>query len=70
MLLRVQSNDKRGDVDDLLSDSDVSLADENTGVVNGLGETRLVDLGLQTSLKEVLNLESKNVIESAETRNE
>jgi len=46
MLLRVQANDEGGNVDDLLADSDVSLADENTGVVDGLGEPELVDTGL------------------------
>jgi hypothetical protein len=38
-LLRVQSDDKRGNVDHLLADTDVPLPDENSGVVDGLGET-------------------------------
>ena len=38
-LLRVQSDNERGNIDDLLADGDVSLADEDTGVVDGLGET-------------------------------
>ena len=40
------------------------LSDENTGVVDGFGETRLEDLGLETSLHEVLNLQSQYVIET------
>ena len=39
VLLRVQTNDKRGNVDDLLADADVALADEDTGVVDRLGKT-------------------------------
>lgn len=46
-----------------LSVPDVSLADENTGVVDRLGETELVDTGLETALQEVLDLEGKDVIE-------
>ena len=40
------------------------LADEDTGVVDGLGETGLEDLGLQPALQEVLDLEGKHVIET------
>ena len=49
MLLGVETDDERRNVDDLLADSDVALSDENTGVVDGLGETELVDLGLEPS---------------------
>lgn len=63
VLLGVETDDERGDVDDLLADADVALANENTGVVDGLGETKLVDAGLETALQEVLDLEGKNVIE-------
>lgn len=38
-LLGVQSDNERGNVDHLLSDTDVPLPDENTGVVDRLGET-------------------------------
>jgi hypothetical protein len=41
----------------------VALADEHTGVVDGLGKTELVDAGLETALQEVLNLEGQDVIE-------
>jgi hypothetical protein len=41
----------------------VALADKNTCVVDGLGETELVDAGLETALQEILNLEGQHVIE-------
>jgi len=41
----------------------VTLADENTGVVDGLGEAELVDTSLETTLKEILDLEGQDVIE-------
>lgn len=42
---------------------DVALADEDTSVVDGLGETELVDAGLETALQEILNLQGQDVIE-------
>lgn len=42
---------------------DVALLDEDTGVVDGLGETELVDTGLETTLQEILDLQGKYVIE-------
>lgn len=41
----------------------MALLDQDTGVVDGLGETKLVDTGLQTTLQEVLDLEGQDVIE-------
>jgi hypothetical protein len=64
VLLGVKSHDERRNVDDLLADSDVSLPDEDSGVVDGLGKTGLEDLGLESSLHEVLGLEGQDVIES------
>jgi hypothetical protein len=63
VLLGVKTDGERRNVDNLLTNTDVSLLDENTGVVNRLGKTKLEDLGLESSLQEVLNTESKNVIE-------
>lgn len=40
------------------------LPDKNAGVVDGLGQPRLEDLGLQPPLEEVLNFQRQNVIES------
>lgn len=39
------------------------LADQNTGVVDGLGQTELVDASLKTTLQEILNLQGQDVIE-------
>jgi hypothetical protein len=41
----------------------VTLTDEDTGVVDGLGKAKLVDASLETTLQEVLDLEGKDVIE-------
>jgi len=63
VLLRLQSDDEGWDVDHLLADTDVTLPDEDTSVVNRLGEARLEDLGLQPPLQEILNLEGQHVIQ-------
>ena len=63
VLLRIQSNNERRNVDDLLADADVALADEDTGVVNRLGEAQLVNQGLEAALQEILNLEGQHVIQ-------
>ena len=39
------------------------LADENTGVVDALGESTLEDLGLQSSLQEIFDFQSQHVIQ-------
>ena len=41
----------------------MTLADEHTSVVDGLGEAELVDAGLETTLQEVLSLQGQHVIE-------
>jgi nitrous oxidase accessory protein NosD len=63
VLLGVQADHVGRNVDDLLADTDVTLLDEDTSVVDGLGEAELVDAGLETTLKEILNLKGKDVIE-------
>lgn len=63
VLLGVEADNERWNVDDLLADTDVSLADKNTGVVDGLGKAKLVDASLETALQEILDLEGQNVIE-------
>lgn len=63
VLLGVETDNERGDVDDLLSNTDVALLNEDTGVVDGLGETELVDASLKTTLQEILNLQGQDVIE-------
>ena len=44
MLLGVETDNEGGDVDHLLPHTDVSLPDEDTGVVDGLGESKLENL--------------------------
>lgn len=63
VLLRVETDDERRNVDNLLADTDMALTDEDTGVVNGLGKTQLVDTSLQATLQEILELKSKHIIE-------
>lgn len=41
----------------------MSLSDENAGVVHALCKTELEDLGLQSALKKILDLECKHVVE-------
>merc|ERR1719499_447421 len=63
VLLGVEPDDEGGDVDHLFPHPDVSLSDEDSGVVDGLGQTQLEDLGLQTTLQKVLNLQTENIIQ-------
>lgn len=63
MLLGVKTDDEGRDVDDLLADTDVALTDQDTGVMDGLGKTELVDTGLQAALQEIFDLKGKDVIE-------
>ena len=46
MLLTVDAHEEGGDVHQLLPDADVTLSDEDAGVVDGLGQGLLVHLGL------------------------
>jgi len=63
VLLGVQPDQEAGHIDDLLPDTDVTLADEHAGVMDGLGESKLEDLGLETAFQEVLNLQAEDEIE-------
>eukprot|EP00512_Aurantiochytrium_limacinum_P014649 CAMPEP_0171574268 /NCGR_PEP_ID=MMETSP0961-20121227/5252_1 /TAXON_ID=87120 /ORGANISM="Aurantiochytrium limacinum, Strain ATCCMYA-1381" /LENGTH=186 /DNA_ID=CAMNT_0012129543 /DNA_START=36 /DNA_END=596 /DNA_ORIENTATION=- len=63
VLLRVGAEHEAGHVHHLLADTDVALADENTGVVDALGKALLEDLGLETALKETLGGELKDEIQ-------
>jgi len=63
VLLGVKTDNERGNVHDLLADADVTLTDQDTGVVDGLGKAELVDASLQATLQEVLDLQGKDVIE-------
>lgn len=49
----------------MLSDCNVSLADENTGVVDAVGELSLHDEGLESAFHELANGQTEDVIELA-----
>lgn len=63
VLLGVETDKEARNVHDLLADGDVALSDKDTSVVNRASKTELEDLGLQTTLKEILDRKGKNVIE-------
>lgn len=63
VLLGVETDDERRNVHNLLADTNVTLADENTGVVDSLGETQLEDASLKATLQEILDLQGEHVIE-------
>ena len=63
VLLGVETDDEGRNVDDFLANTDMSLTNENTGVVDGLGKTEFVDTSLKTTLQEILNLQCQHVIE-------
>ena len=47
----------------LFADTDVSLPDENTGMMDWLCKSKLEHLGLETSFQEILNFEAEHIIE-------
>lgn len=63
MLLRADSNKIAGNVHELLSNGDVSLSDENTSVVNRVGELSLGNDSLKSSLHHLVEGETQDVIE-------
>jgi len=62
-LLGGSSDEERRDSDELLADGDVSLSDEDSGHVDGFGEVSLDDEGLESSLHELVDGQTKDVIE-------
>mmetsp|Transcript_74277 Transcript_74277/g.214676 ORF Transcript_74277/g.214676 Transcript_74277/m.214676 type:complete len:322 (+) Transcript_74277:75-1040(+) len=63
VLLAVQAHEERRDVTDLLADADVALADQRAGVVNGLRQPKLEDLGLETPLHDLGRGQPEDIIE-------
>jgi hypothetical protein len=63
VLLGVKANNKRGDVDDLLANPDVPLANEHPCVVDALGQAKLEDLRLKAALKEVVDAQGQHVVQ-------
>jgi len=62
--LRFDTHHERGDVHDLATHTDVTLTDQHTGVVDGLGQTTLEDESLEATLHEVLEVEGQHVIQT------
>lgn len=63
MLLRVQSHQEGGNVDNLLTNGNVSLSDQDSGVVDRSGQAQLENLGLQSSLQKVFGGQCQDVIQ-------
>merc|ERR1719193_570784 len=63
VLLRVEPDDERGNVDELLAHANVTLADEDASVMDRLGEAKFEDLRLQTAFEEIFDAKTQNVIE-------
>ena len=63
MLFRGSPDVERGDVNELTSDTDVTLSDQHTGVVDGLGQSLLVNLGLKTTVQQLLGCQLKDGIQ-------
>lgn len=63
MLLRVQSHQEGGNVDNLLTNGNVSLSDQDSGVVDRSGQAQLENLGLQSSLQKVFGGQRQDVIQ-------
>lgn len=63
VFLAISANKEGGNVDSLLAHANVSLSNENTGMVDGLGEALLEDLGLQSALHQSLGGELEDIIE-------
>jgi len=63
MALAVTTDKEGRNIHELLAYTDVTLEDQHTSVVDGTSKLGLEHDGLETTLKEVLVLKSKNVIE-------
>lgn len=63
MLLGIDTNHERRNINQLLPNADVTLPDEATSVMDRLGQSQLDHLSLETALQKVLDLQRKHVIE-------
>jgi len=61
VLLGVKSDNERWDVNELFADTDVTLSDQNTSVMDRFSQTKFEDLSLKTSFQKVLELKPKHV---------
>ena len=62
MLLGINADKEGRHIDDLLADTDVSLSDKDASMVNGLGESLLEDLCLQSAFHESLGGQLQDII--------
>lgn len=60
----VKQSQELDESDGILYVPDVALTDQDTGMVNGLGETALEHLCLEATFQEILDLQGKHVIET------
>ncbi|EDK39594.2 40S ribosomal protein S9-B [Meyerozyma guilliermondii ATCC 6260] len=63
VLLRLQSNHERWNVDDSLTDGNVSLSNQHSSVVDRSSQTQFENLSLQSSLQEIFWFQSQDVIQ-------
>jgi len=63
VLLRADAHEVAGDVHELLADRDMTLSDEHSSVMHGVGELPLGDDGLESSLHHLGEGQSEHVIE-------
>jgi hypothetical protein len=63
VLLRSGTDIEGRNVDQLASYTDMTLTDKDTSVVDGLGQTLLVHLGLETAFQQLLSRQLKDSIE-------
>jgi hypothetical protein len=63
VLLGRNTDHEGGNVNQLLSNSNVSLTDKNASMVNAVGDLSLHDESLESAFQELANGKTKNVIE-------
>merc|ERR1719266_2210271 len=65
VLLGIDTDQERGDITDLLTNTDVTLTDQHTSVMHGPSNLQLEHLRLQTTFHEFSEGQSKHVIQFA-----
>ena len=62
LLFRILKDEEGRGIHNLSANTDVSLADKNSGVVDGGGKTALVNDGLETAVHELLGSQTEDII--------
>lgn len=62
MLFRRNTDHERGNVNQLLSNGNVSLADQDASMVDAVGNLSLHDKSLESAFQELANSETEDVI--------